>query len=274
MKEGIDYYPVESDHVYNKKVRLLINEFDSDGYWIWSCLLSKIYKEKGYYMDLCNVDELELFAIDVCKKKVSLVKEVIGGCVRRGLFDQTVFDVFELLTSDRIQLNYLHATNERRKKGTCITLISEILLIEEDKEWKNVSITGISEVFPGKIPKNTGKIPQRKVKNSKGEDSKGEGASATKSYKDFTGEDFIEELKKFHGQYPKDMLNAFFKYWKEKNSKGKMRFQLQKTWETGLRLESWERRQNANNYGNGKANGQNHAHKPVITGTATGAGQL
>jgi hypothetical protein len=164
QKDGIDYFPVESDHVFNKKIRLLLNEFEAEGYWIWNCLLCKIYKEKGYYMDMANQDELELFAIDVCKRKVSLVKEVIYGCVRRGLFDQTVFDAFDLLTSDRIQLNYLHATTERRKKGTVVAMINEVLLVEPDESWKNVSVLGIKAIIPGKNAKVPGKDLQSKQK--------------------------------------------------------------------------------------------------------------
>lgn len=171
-KEGIDYYPVEADHIYHRKVRLLINEFDSDGYWIWSCLLGKVYKEKGYYLDVSDRDDLELFASDVCKKKVSLVEEVINGCIRRDLFNKVVFDMFDILTSDRIQFNYLHATSDRRKKGTTITLIEEIMLIEEDEDWKNVQILGIKDILPGKNAKVHGNLAQSKVKYSKRKKSK------------------------------------------------------------------------------------------------------
>ena len=54
---------------------------------------------------------------------------------------------------------------------------------------------------------------------------------------------FIETLEPYKKQYGADMLNAFFKYWTEPNpSKTKMRFELEKTWDVGLRLSNWASR--------------------------------
>ena len=52
---------------------------------------------------------------------------------------------------------------------------------------------------------------------------------------------FINELnKEFHTKYSKEMRRAFFEYWTEPNkSKTKMRFELEKTWDTGRRLSRW-----------------------------------
>jgi hypothetical protein len=82
---------MEADHTQHPKVRLLFNEFGSDGYWIWSCLLDRIYKAKGYYFDTRDVDDLELFASDVCKKPLTQVLDVIKGAVRRDLFNKSNF---------------------------------------------------------------------------------------------------------------------------------------------------------------------------------------
>ena len=128
---GMRYYSMDSDHVQNKKIKLLINEFDSHGYWIYQCLLCEITYDKGYYMDTQDKDQLILFASDVCKKPVSLVNEVIKGCVRRDLFNQDVFNSFGVLTNDRIQDNYIEATFERRKKGSIIKILSNLLCVDK-----------------------------------------------------------------------------------------------------------------------------------------------
>ena len=39
----------------------------------------------------------------------------------------------------------------------------------------------------------------------------------------------------------KEESNNFIDYWSEKNKKGKMRWQLQKTWDLNLRLKRWKR---------------------------------
>lgn len=90
--------------------------------------------------------------------------------------------------------------------------------------------------------------------------------SQKKTYKEFSQQDFINELEKFKSDYPKELLNNFYKYWKETSPGGKMRFQLEKTWETDLRLENWQR----NNLN--KVNG---THQQSVNGSKNrGADQL
>lgn len=60
-----------------------------------------------------------------------------------------------------------------------------------------------------------------------------------KSFKQFTEEDFKEDLKQYLNTYKKEMLIEFYNYWSEKSSTGLMRFQLGKTWETERRLMKW-----------------------------------
>jgi hypothetical protein len=52
--------------------------------------------------------------------------------------------------------------------------------------------------------------------------------------------EFADSLKPFLETYGKDMLNDFYLYWSEINKKGKMRFELQTTWELPLRLAKWK----------------------------------
>ncbi|MBB1529223.1 MAG: hypothetical protein HG466_000755 [Prevotella sp.] len=47
------------------------------------------------------------------------------------------------------------------------------------------------------------------------------------------------------GTYEPTMIRAFFNYWTERNKSGtKMRFELEKTWETAKRLQTWAARNN------------------------------
>lgn len=40
--------------------------------------------------------------------------------------------------------------------------------------------------------------------------------------------------------YEENLLNEFFEYWSEPNKKGKMRWELEKTWDLKRRLKRWE----------------------------------
>jgi hypothetical protein len=55
-------------------------------------------------------------------------------------------------------------------------------------------------------------------------------------------EAFKNALSPFLSKYNKDLLNDFFKYWTEPNqSKTKMRFEFEKTWDLSLRLSNWNK---------------------------------
>jgi len=53
---------------------------------------------------------------------------------------------------------------------------------------------------------------------------------------------FIDNIMPFSSRYDTAMLHAFANYWTEPNrSLSRMRFEMQKTWSTSLRLATWAR---------------------------------
>jgi hypothetical protein len=55
---------------------------------------------------------------------------------------------------------------------------------------------------------------------------------------------FKESLRPFLNQYGADMLKSFYNYWSEPNqSKTKMKFELEKTWDNSRRLVNWSKRE-------------------------------
>ena len=54
---------------------------------------------------------------------------------------------------------------------------------------------------------------------------------------------FIEEVRPYLSAYSKEMLNDFTKFWIEcKTGKNaKMRWEKEKTWDTNLRLQRWQK---------------------------------
>src|SRR5690349_17117462 len=102
-ESGLSYFPLNSDIVHNPKVKLVVAEFGPKAWAVLLPLYCKIYREKGYWVDWLDEDGKLLFAQDECRLDVPFVDEVVAGCIRRGLFNKTVFDAFGVLTSDRIQ---------------------------------------------------------------------------------------------------------------------------------------------------------------------------
>lgn len=71
-------------------------------------------------------------------------------------------------------------------------------------------------------------------------------------------QDFYNSLIPFLERYDKKLIRAFFNYWSETNkSQTKMRWELQKTWETSRRLATWASKDNNFNSSNNGSNGNN-----------------
>jgi len=60
-----------------------------------------------------------------------------------------------------------------------------------------------------------------------------------KSFKQWSLEDFKKEMTKFKPNYTTEILMQFYDYWRELTPSGKMRLQLEKSWQTDLRIEKW-----------------------------------
>ena len=66
-----------------------------------------------------------------------------------------------------------------------------------------------------------------------------------KSFKNFDKKDFQLSISQNASEAPaleKSDLKDFYDYWSETSASGKMRFQLERTWDTGLRLQTWQRK--------------------------------
>ena len=75
---------------------------------------------------------------------------------------------------------------------------------------------------------------------------------------------FYDSLTNFVPLYGKEMVRDFYNHWSEMNkSKTKMNFELQKTWDTKLRLITWEKRE--------KQYGRNNKPTAGATGNASAA---
>jgi len=142
--KGIFYYPMEVGHIINKRIRLLFNDHGADGYWIWQCLIDRAYGLYGYYYPVTG-DDIDLIAADVCRKPPEVVWAVIESTVKRGLFDHAVFTKHNVLTNDKMQLNFIRGTFDRRRKGGIIYLQEKYLLLSVNE------LHGIGEQYLDKV---------------------------------------------------------------------------------------------------------------------------
>lgn len=101
----------------------------------------------------------------------------------------------------------------------------------------------LPNTLPDSAP-NTIPNPEDYIKLNKTEPNKSLSISdkspPKKTFKNFTEEEFKEEIRIYKNDFDSGLLNKFYEYWKEKSAGGKMKFQLEKTWETKLRLARWK----------------------------------
>lgn len=159
-KQGIDYYPKDIDADQDDKLAMIIAEYGVKGELFFDKLCGWIYKHEGYFVKWDESAQLRfLRRYDYCGFSVSFINEVVPKLIKWGLFDKTVFDSFQILTSQRIQSTWLEAT--RKRSG------SKIL--------PEYQIGGVSS---GNLPEKTKlmppEIPQSKVKKIKEKESKEE----------------------------------------------------------------------------------------------------
>lgn len=110
MKSGIDYFPL--DVTLNDKFELIEAEFGLIGFAVVIKLLQKIYGSEGYYCEWTKE-----VALLFCKRNDvggNTVSEIIKACIRRELFDRTMWQKYGILTSAGIQRRYFEAAGRRK----------------------------------------------------------------------------------------------------------------------------------------------------------------
>lgn len=167
-KLGLDYFPHDTHTDEDTALQLLEAEFGLDGYAVYFKLLESIYAQG--YAKQWGEDECLLFAKKMGAVTVPKLSEIIKGCIRRSLFDEGVYNLFQILTSKAIQLRWLEA---KRKDVSAID--PKVCLIEQtakgvsspQKNDKNEEKGVFAEktlVITVKTPVNTETTPQSKVK--------------------------------------------------------------------------------------------------------------
>ena len=102
MKKGIDYFPLDVDFFEDEKIQFVSARFGIKGEVCAIRLLTRIYRN-GYFVKW-DEDSSYLFA-KVAGKEFTpgLVNEVVKELIKRGFFDETLFDSLGILTSHGIQ---------------------------------------------------------------------------------------------------------------------------------------------------------------------------
>lgn len=158
QKSGLDYFSL--DVKMSDEVEIIEAAFGLQGFALLIKLYQKIYSE-GYYLQWGDREQI-LFSNRV-KVDGNLLTSVVDECIKWNLFDEKLYQKYQILTSRRIQAQYFSATYKR----TGIEAIKEYLLIDVS-DRNNVATIGVSDInnlSTNDVSPN--KSTQSKVKNSK-----------------------------------------------------------------------------------------------------------
>lgn len=170
MKSGIDYFPL--DVTLDEKFELIEAEFGLTGFGVVVKLLQKIYGGQGYYVEWTKEVAL-LFA-----KRIGVggnaVSEIVSASIERGIFDKTLYDKYQILTSKGIQKRYFEAVSRRKSVEVerayllvDATLFSKNVVVLD----KNVNIFEKNAYISQQSRVEESRVEESRVKESKVEES-------------------------------------------------------------------------------------------------------
>lgn len=157
-KSGIDYFPL--DVHMDTRMRLIEAEFGLTGFAVVVKLLQYIYGQGGYYGEW-NDEVALLFGRDIGLGG-SAVSEIVSAAIRREIFDRDLYERFSILTSEKIQRDYMRVVARRAR----VEVENVYLLVKHTEIPVNVHINGVSAY------RNPDKCIQKSTKESKGKESK------------------------------------------------------------------------------------------------------
>lgn len=107
-----------------------------------------------------------------------------------------------------------------------------------------------SEKPPTKPTKNPQANPQETPNkptnvNVNANVNENDNVNVNSNFKKWSKDDLIKSMTPYVDRYPKEMLNSFFNYWIEPLPNGKLRLTGQDAWDTGRRLATWKKIENA-----------------------------
>lgn len=186
-KQGIDYFPFYLDLIEDRKFRKLRGQFGAVSVLVYLSLLTMIFRDKGYYLEYHEEARYDVVweVLNHLRGKDEPGEEeiarIIEGLVDSGFFDLSLYRA-GILTSRRIQKIFYRITATRRN----LEMNFSIWLLDE-AEMR--AISGRSSVFEAflkrkphacsaetraKKEENHAHLEQRKGKESKAKESKGE----------------------------------------------------------------------------------------------------
>ena len=170
-KEGLDYFPMDTDIFSDEKVRILKARYGTDGIALYLYVLCRIYRN-GYY---ARYDEdFEYVAAEELQMSVAKVQQIMTYLFSRSLLTKltkvsTLVIPVTIITSHGIQRRFQQAVKARAQK-TPIAVEEAFWLLKKTETESFIKVThqgDFSEKNPSFSEKNPGNSENNAIKESK-----------------------------------------------------------------------------------------------------------
>lgn len=115
IKQGLDYFPHDTDASSDEKIESLKALYRNDGYAFYFIVLERIYRSNNGELNLGSDEEKKILAkkIGITLKKFEMI---LKSCFKINLFDEKKFLKNGLLTSEGIKSRFVQIQAERQRK--------------------------------------------------------------------------------------------------------------------------------------------------------------
>lgn len=134
QKQGLEYYPQDTDIHSDRKIKKLITEQGAIGYLVYDYIKCLCYRYNGYF--IVHDEDLAFDIADFlkCGLTEEKVKDIIISCLRFDLFNSSKYQELNILTSSGIQKRYLKA----KRNGIIAAEYNVIAVITDDSLQKPI----------------------------------------------------------------------------------------------------------------------------------------
>ena len=235
------YFSHDADAMNDPKCMLLINQLGMEGYGIFWALIEMLRTQDGYRLPIATLPALAI-RFNISQVKVETVVRNYGLFVcdecdffySKSLINR--MDQMESVRKKKI-LGGIKSGESRRAKALILKSEHSLNSVRTQSEHSSNTVrtqVNYRKTFIFNTNINTN-IEYKK------EEKENMGASNDATFSRM--ELFYLDVCKFQHLYNSSMLQEFFDYWSELDPKGKkMKFELNKTWETEKRLRTWEKK--------------------------------
>lgn len=113
-KEGMDYFPHDTDAVNDEKIEALRMLYDNDGYAFYFILLERIYRSKDGELDVSDAETIQILS-----KKVAVSTEkfskMLETSFKWGCFEREDYEERGVLTSNGVKKRMAPVLEKRNK---------------------------------------------------------------------------------------------------------------------------------------------------------------